>query len=1221
LILRRCLLSLSIPAMCFAVASAQQGSTGTLNGVVKDPSGAVVPGATVVVTDMATNVTTTTTTTGAGVYTFPTLPPARYRIAASHTGFRSTEIVDVPLRVAQLLSVSLTMQVGGGTETVTVSGNAQLLETSTAQLSHYLTAKEMLSWPIPVTGDGERQLQDFIFKSLPGTTGETYLGSINGGQYFSNEIYIDGISLGTFDTAEMGPSMDAVGEFNLQTGSMGAQYNGGGTAVSNFSIHSGTNKLHGGAYEYFQNEALNANSYDDDAADQIRPKQRLNNFGATLGGPVVIPHLYNGHNRTFFFFSYEQTIKRNFTFEGKTSMPTQPMLAGDLSGFLDPAQTNDARSGQQAVDANGNPVVDALGRPVIFGQVYDPSTTRLVQAGTVDPITGRTVQTSALVRDPFTNNQIPTTRFDASAAKYLNLSFPTNFINKLVVGNLPAYANNQPVFNQEVYSWKIDHQISAAHKASFYMSWVNRHRYNSGASTWSVPGSNPLDTWDIQNNPGKIVRASEYWTITPRLLNHFAIGYNRFTNEYKTDFSSQNWAQQFGLQNLPSSAFPTVSFTGSNSSLGSNVDSFGNSANGSGNISQSTIFSDQLSYIAGAHSLQFGTEWRFYNLNDVDISGQPNYQFSNNDTDDGIATTNYSGNAFASFLLGQVNNTGRTIYPGTFGFRRQQVGTFLQDDWKVSPRLSLNLGLRWEVLTGIKANQGRMTTFAPNLPNAGAGNLPGSLEFASQLHKNTFENTDWGLILPRFGFAYSASPVLVFRGGFGVNTQSPEGGPELQAAGDPSTLGYTGQIQVNQSTNPQPYSDISPFTLSNPYPAYNAALPNYDPTQANLGVGASAPAYVRPDGARVAYVENYNFGIQYAIGHQTVAEVNYVGNTTKRLYAYGTDELDQLPIGDLALYGGALLDPLSAHPEIPMPYAGFSTNNSVQQALAPFPQYAGGSLIQYDSHLGWSRYDSLQATITRHVTTGLSMLAAYTWSKTMTNTNTNFNSGLYEPVQDVHNLKLEKAVAIGIDVPQQAKVTAIYDFPFGAGRRYRMPTLLDAPLGGWTVSANLLYQSGAVLAISDSGVNNGIFATTRPNYTGKTIKLDSPGGFNYANPAASPLFLNPAAFTHVPTSAVNDVALTVGNVSSALGHDFGPGLADENFSLQKNFAFGESRSIQIRADALNALNRAGRGNPVTDINNPLFGKITGPGTDSQNEDSDSYWYQPRVVQLAARISF
>ena len=885
-------------------------------------------------------------------------------------------------------------------------------------------------------------------------------------------------------------------------------------------------------------------------------------------------------------------------------MPTQAMLGGDFSAFLNPAATLNAKSGQPAG-------VDALGRPVVFGQIYDPNTTRLVKAGAVDPVTGQQAVDTGLVREPFANNAIPAPRFDPVAAAYLKLQFPTNFSNAQIINNIPSY-KLQPTFDQNLLAIKLDQVVTSKQKASFFFTTISRKRSNSGYGTWAIPGVSPLDTWHYQNNPGKIIRANHYWTLSPHLLNHLGVGYQRFTNIYTTPFSDKNWGSTLGLQNIVPMAFPTVTFTGGQPSLGDSTNRFGDGSNGGGSIDQNVIGLDQVFISRGAHQIQVGTEWRFYRENDLNITTPPTFQFANAQTDDGQTTAKFAGNAVASFLLGQVNSTSSSLYVGNFEFNRREVGTYVQDDWKVTPNLSLNLGLRWEVMGGITEPHGYMTTFNPGLANPGAGNLPGALQFASQLKKKGFEDTQWSIFLPRVGITYAVSPKMVWRAGFGINTQSPEGGPSFQFTGVPSSLGYSGTIQINHTTNPQPYPDIAVASLSSPYPSYSGVLPNYDSTQAN---GQTAPAYIRPDGARVMYVENYNTGFQYDLGHQTIAEVNYVGNTGKRLYAFGTDQLNQLPIGDLAAYGDALLDPLSQHPEIPVPYPGFSTDNQVNQALAPFPQYAGGGISQYDSHLGWSRYDSLQATITRRVSKGFNLMAAYTWSKTMTNTNSNCNSGQCAAVQDVHNLRLEKAVAQGIHVPHQFKLTGFYDLPFGAGRAFALHGPAQWLAGGWTLSGNAIYESGDTLQITDSYVSNGIFGATRPNYTGEAIQLNGSGRIDIAN-SDGPQYLNPAAFTHVATSPRNVVALTTGNVPSALGTVLGPGRASENASLQKSFGLGEGRSFQLRADAINLFNRAGRGNPVTDINDPNFGKIIVSGADSNGDQ-----YSSRIVQLSGRVTF
>ncbi len=758
---RRALKLLFAAVLPISLALAQQGSRGSLTGTVTDPSGAAVPGVEVTAKNVATNVESKAVTTSTGVYRITGIQPGSYTISTLKSGFDSAQIPPLQVHVAELVTVNIPLQVGKSSQSVTVNAEAPLIDSSTSQLNHYVTPKELEDWPVPVTGDGERQLQDFVFKSLPGTTGETFIGSINGGQNFANEVVIDGISLGTFDTAELGPSMDAVGEFNLQTGAMGAQYGGGGTAVTNFSIKSGTNKLQGTVYTYIQNEALDANSFDNNAYGTPRPKQRLQTYGGTIGGPVFIPKVYDGRNKTFFFVSDEQTHKRNFIYSGFTTLPTPDMMKGDFSKWLNPAYTQDSRSGQPAMTPDGTPVVDDLGRPVIFGQVYNPNTARTVTAGQIDPATGLTAVKTGLVRDPFAGNVIPTSQFDPVALNYLKLPYTgAKYINSAVVNNVAKYANNQPVFDQNLFTMKIDEVFNSNQRMSAYYTQVGRDRSNSGNATWSAPGSNPLDTWDNQHNPGAIARISEDWTISAQMLNHVGYGYNRFTNEYTTPFSSQDWAKTLGIQNTATSAFPTISFSGAGS-LGGGVDPIGNGSNGAGNITQSNIFQEQFTLVHGAHTLQMGTEFRFYNENDVNVSGVGSFAFSNIQTDDGFTSANYAGNSYASFLLGQGNTTGRSIALTNAGFRRHMAGTFLQDDWKVNPHLTLNLGLRWEVMGGIYEVANRMTRFDPGKPNPGADGLLGALDFASQDGIQSWENTDWKLFSPRLGFAWSPNQKFV----------------------------------------------------------------------------------------------------------------------------------------------------------------------------------------------------------------------------------------------------------------------------------------------------------------------------------------------------------------------------------------------------------------------------------------------------------------------------
>ena len=403
-----------------------QGPVGTLTGTVTDPASAMVPGATVIATNTATGLETTTTTTRTGTYTLPYLPAGTYKLRVTSTGFRTATADNIVLRVAQTQTADIKLEVGAVSEQVMVSDKAELLDSGSAEIGRYITTEEYKSWPV-VVGDGQRQIQQFIFDSLPGTTGDTFKGSINGGQEYSHEILIEGMPIGRADLSggnnnEFSPSAEAIGEFKLQTGAIGAQYNGGQTAVANFTIRSGTNALHGSGFYYGQNEALDAANLDTTTAGAQKAKFRENNYGYSVGGPVWIPKIYNGRSRTFFFTNLERDDRNQQEFSGLGTVPTVEFKKGDFSKLLDPGYTGDPRSGTQIG-------TDALGRPIVFGQIYDPASTQTGQRRNCSRCvpgkyrSGGTLGSCSKERNPEGRN--PGSYTADSAAKYSDHQRPT----------------------------------------------------------------------------------------------------------------------------------------------------------------------------------------------------------------------------------------------------------------------------------------------------------------------------------------------------------------------------------------------------------------------------------------------------------------------------------------------------------------------------------------------------------------------------------------------------------------------------------------------------------------------------------------------------------------------------------------------------------------------------------------------------------------------------
>jgi hypothetical protein len=567
-----------------------QGERGTLNGTITDPSGAVVVGAAVKATNIDTGVETVATTTEAGVFRLPYLPPGVYRLNVNAPGFKAAVRDNINLQVAQTLTLDFKLEVGAASEQVTVSSEAPLLETGTAEIGSYVSKKEFDTWPITV-GDGRRQIQQFIFTSLPGAVGDTFLGSINGGQGYSHEILIDGIALGRMDLQggsnnEFSPSAESISEFKLQTGMVGAQYGGGQTAVANFATKSGTNGLHGSGYWYVQNEAFRSNGWSNNAGGIKRQPNKTNNFGYSVGGPVILPKVYNGKNRTFFFHNLERTRVRNYSSTAFGALPIPAFKQGDFSRLFNSGFTNVAQSGTSI----GN---DAEGRAVVYGQIYNPATSRQV---------GNT-----WVRDPFPGNLIPKSMWSPVSTKILELAPITDPLYDTLVNNIPTLGSSSPNFQETMLTLKGDHNFSSKHRLSSTFNRNFRSRNNSPGGRWGLPPNTPTGVYQDQNTPGTLVRLAYDWAVAPSILNHAAIGYNRFGNSNVSSFFMQDWPQKIGMQNVPGTHFPTLTFSGRPEQSGT-IGAGGRLGSGNSNINYngSTIVQDDLTIIRGAHNIKVG---------------------------------------------------------------------------------------------------------------------------------------------------------------------------------------------------------------------------------------------------------------------------------------------------------------------------------------------------------------------------------------------------------------------------------------------------------------------------------------------------------------------------------------------------------------------------------------------------------------------------------------
>lgn len=1145
-----------------------QGSVGTLNGTILDQAGAVVPGASVVVINQATGVEQKTTSTSAGAYTIPYVSSGTYNIRVTSPGFRTSEANNVVVRVAETLTVNVTLEVGAVNESVTVSDKPPLLETGTAEMGSYINQQEYKSWPIFVD-DGQRQIQSFIFTSLPGTTGGTFEGSINGGQEYSHEILIEGIPVGRSDLSggnnnEFSPSAEAISEFKLQTGAIGAQYNGGQTAVANFTIKSGTNDLHGSAYWYVQNEAFNAENLSTKTQGKKKPRFRENNEGYSVGGPAYIPKIYHGRNKTFWFTNFEKTHYDDFSLNGFATLPTVDFKKGDFSKLFDPNYTGNAKSGTQVG-------TDALGRPVIFGQIYDPKSTRTVNGQTV--------------RDPFPGNIIPQSRWDPVATSVIQKAGIQDPVYSSMLRNIENIGTCCPFFDLHLFGLKIDHNIGDKEHISGYYNQSYRNRNNNGSSRYlPIPGL-PTSSWQQQLTPGNMVRLSLNSTLTPTLLNRVAAGYNRFVNDNGSvpNFINQDWATKLGLSNLPGTMFPTFSFGGNEDQGGKigrmGVGYVGTSSNGS------FIYQDDLTWIHGKHSFRFGYEYSRYYYNANSLSDAGAFSFNPRETDL-PGYLNDTGHSFASFLLGAVHSAGHGVNILSAAFRQPYHAFYASDDWKLTPKLTMNLGLRWEVIPPFYETTGRMSEIDLNVPNPGAGNLPGALVFAPK--GGRFNNTYWKEIGPRFGLAYQVNNKMVIRTGYAMMNTPPIANNWGYGG---FTYGFNGGVNIHAGSNPNGFIDDPSLYLSQPFPSLASPLPNTDPASEN-GQGGSTTSR---DANRPGYVQNWNFTIQYQLPSDMVVEVAYVGNKGTRLWgAVGVQsELNGLPARLLSM-GDILNDAVSKHPQY-IPYAGFDTTNTVSQAMRKYPQYFGiEEQFPYNQN---SNYNSLQVTLTRHLTKDLGFLAAYTFSKAIGYVDQNGPASYYSTVQDYFNRKLERSVT-SFNIPQSFKLTWVYDLPIGKGKKFDLHWA-NYIIGGWKLAAIHNYFSGPSLQMGESGLNTppGFAFNIRPDVISSQETLGGiPSKLDWHSNSGAP-YLNPAAFATSPITG-NGTPLRVGTAPRFLSNVRGPAQLSENFRMSKRFPLwraSESKFFQLGMTWTNPFNRISPYIADTTVGDSNFGQVYAGG--------------------------
>jgi hypothetical protein len=1174
-----------------ALSMPGQIGRGSITGIAQDPAGAAVPSAAVMATNVATGVNFETTTNGLGSYILSALPVGQYRVTFKAAGFREIVRGNVVLEAGTIARLDPKFEVGAVSEQVLVTAEASMLSTETATNSESVDSNVFAD--LPLNFGGGRNMAVFADRLVPGVNGSSWSMRINGTPGGSAGVLIDGMTnLAGFlpgDFGEASVSPEAIQELNVFTGNVSSEMGRQAGGTMNFTLKSGSNQPHGALFYYLRNEALSANDWNNNlnlARDPNftnpntirfrRPTDRRKDYGGSFGGPVYIPKVYDGRNKTFFYLTIER-FKNNVV--GPDSLnktvPQPEMFQGNLSRLL----TNNVVG------------TDALGRPVRQGQIYDPATLRQVNG--------------SYVADPFEGNIIPTARLSTVAKNYGAIF---NKYYQPATSDLTNNMYNTRLTIQDVkqYTIKGDHSFGANHKVSgyYYQHGFPRDFSENASEVYSLSEpttGGPLSRAIHQERRGHNWSVSHDWVVTPTMLNHLQVGVNWNGNAFRAINRGLGIADQVGIKGVglgqPKGDITTPLITLGASPVAT-FQNFGLDANRD-EFYRGVIISDSYSWQKGAHSLKFGFEYNNLNFSGDYVNNTGGtFNFAARTTAiPGQSYTAQVGNSFASFLLGQVDSASLGPVYG-LDTTRYYAAAFVQDSWKVTNRLTLNYGVRWSGNSNYYEAGDRIANFNPNLIDPKFG-IRGAVEYMGSGTGRAGRRTvfpgnwnDWG---PTFGLAYRLTDKVVMRGGYGLSF-TPEG------------FGWSAPYQAGfvQTNNVPSRADFVPvFNIDNGFSGTPFG-PNYDPSFAATNGGTRYSS----DFAKAGYVQNFNFGFQGQVREDLMLEVDWRGSTGVGMHAGGLVRPNQIDPAYLSR-GADLNRTISSAADaaavgVPYPYAGFS--GLAGYALLPFPQLRNQGLGAFGDQVGFSTYHSLNFIATKRMSKGLFAYLAYTFSKNLTNVDNVTNGGGSQGLQNTYNLRETKTVA-GDDRTHVFKSAFTFDLPFGKGRRLlgNSRGFLNALVGGWNVSASMRHRSGTPMGHPNSRVQPafwngpGVWADFVPP-SGEFKSIFNPDTFDPINQACvcNRLF-NTSVFKDAKP---NSLGTTPNRFSSVRA----PWDLSEDATIQKNFRVGERVSLQLRFEMINMFNRHYFGGVDLNLNNATFGNIR---TANGN----------RTGQLGARIEF
>ncbi len=1148
-----------------AVTSALFGQDrGTIRGTATDPTGAVVPAVRLTVLNIDTGVKQTAVTDKDGFYSVPYLQVGNYSVTAEKTGFRREETTGIRVDVATIADVNISLAIGSTDQAIDVSAAKVMLETSGSNLGKVVETKAITDLPLFITGGSVRSNLAFVILT-PGVIGPASNPRIGGGLLDGQSEQLDGAesqSERRNDPAMNGVSVEGMEEFKVQSSGYSAEYGRTSNGVINWVTKSGTNQVHGSAFVFNRNEAFNARGFTLTASK--RPIVRQWNPGGSFGGPIFIPKVFDGRNKAFFFFAYEHASTRNGQSTALVNDPIDAFKNGDFRRNVD--STGKTIPLYDPFDANGNIIANAANRPrmqcngvldVICPERIDPTAKKLI----------------ALLPEPDNPNQI--------TSNYRSRSYSTS------QSSLPSI--------------KFDYVFSDKHRISYLYSHFYSPATPSINDLEGVPGTGFPTESTVQYH-----RLNDDYTISPTILNHITLGLNLRHILEAPGYVSQFPSALAQATYLPGTVTPLA--PGTSSTYSTSLATWGNSVF-TDSRQRTTDFKEQITWVKGSQTLKFGFNYLRGIYRRLDYNGAyGTASFSAAGTGNpNIAT---SGSDFASFLLG-VASGGGFRYPDDTAFHWPYYAWYVQDDFKVNKKFTLNIGLRYEIPVAKEERHLHNSNFCPTCPDAAAGGLPGAMVYAGvNGQPDHFGETRMNAFGPRLGMAYELDSKTVIRAGGSIYYQPAR----EDGNADNGIQGFGGTFSAvsNSLSNGISYLVKDGFTSFAPQ---IAALrpPIKDPAVLTASLLNQSPFYYNPTAGRTPVFYDWNFTIDRQLSSTSVFRASYHATIGNKLLSRQQNQ-NQLDPKYWAIYGSLLGQPVSSVINNPiviaagfkLPYPNFPTNLQLQQALRPFPQYAGIGSDAGGQNDGHMTFHALETSFEHRFNHGLYMLVSYTFDKLISGSNgEDANRTSDGQVQNQYNRRLDKAVA-SQDTPHNLRISYVYELPFGKGKRFlgNSNRVLVGALGNWKVSAIQTYVSGTPLMINCNqnlyGAGQNARCSFAPGATTGQIPLLNPN-WTEANAFTVP-YLNQAAFV-LPAN------MTYGDTGRRLSFLRTPWTVQEDVALIKNFVIREKIRMEIRASASNALNRVTFGSPNTTQSSSQFGYFTGQGN------------SPRNVQMGARVSF